>query len=185
MGDSHDFTPLHCIEPLIPADVLQARIRELGAQISRDFEGQEVLLVGVLKGAFMFLADLARAIDNLVVIDFLGVSSYGSSTTTTGVVRITRDLTWPITDRNVILVEDIIDTGLTMNYLQEYLGTRHPRALKVCTLLHKPARTRVETPIDYKGFTIDDHFVIGYGLDYDGRYRNLPYVGVCTEIPEK
>jgi hypoxanthine phosphoribosyltransferase len=184
MGEPHDFTPLHRIETLIPASDLQARVRELGAQISRDFAGQEVLLVGVLKGAFMFLADLARAIDNLVVVDFLGVSSYGSSTTTTGVVRITRDLTWPITDRNVIVVEDIIDTGLTMNYLLEYLGTRHPRALKVCTLLHKPARTRVQTSIDYTGFTIDDHFVIGYGLDYDGRYRNLPFVGVCTEIPE-
>lgn len=183
MGDSHDFTPLGRIEPLIPTERLQARIRELGAEISRDFAGQEVLLVGVLKGAFMFLSDLARAIDNLVVIDFLGVSSYGSSTTTTGVVRITRDLTWSITDRNVVIVEDIIDTGLTMNYLLDYLGTRHPRAIKVCTLLHKPARTRVLTPIDYKGFTIDDQFVIGYGLDYDGRYRNLPYVGVCTEIP--
>ena len=183
MGESHDFTPLGCIEPLLTTEALQARIRELGAEISRDFAGQEVLLVGVLKGAFMFLADLARAVDTRVVIDFLGVSSYGSSTTTTGVVRITRDLSWPVTDRNVILVEDIIDTGLTMNYLIEYLGTRHPRSIKVCTLLHKPARTRVETPIHYKGFTIDDHFVIGYGLDYDGRYRNLPYVGVCRELP--
>jgi len=173
------------IQVLLSEDDIAARVRELGAQIRRDFAGEEVILVGVLKGAFVFLSDLARAIEGPVVVDFLGVSSYGSSTQTTGVVKITRDLSWPITDKNVVLVEDIIDTGLTMNYLLEYLGTRHPRALRVCTLLDKPARRRVPTRMDYVGFTIDDHFVLGYGLDYDGRYRNLPYVGWCATLPRE
>lgn len=174
---------LNDIQVLLSEEQIRVRVHELGAQIRRDFGDEEVILVGVLKGAFLFLADLARAIEGPVVIDFLGVSSYGSSTQTTGVVRITRDLTWSITDKNVVLVEDIIDTGLTMNYLLEYLGTRHPRALRVCTLLDKPARRRVPTRMDYVGFSIGDRFVLGYGLDYDGRYRNLPFVGWCATLP--
>ena len=171
------------IKVLISEEEVRARIKELGQRISRDYEGREILLVGVLKGAFVFLSDLARAIDNKVVIDFLGVSSYGSSTKTTGIVRITRDLSWPITGRDVLIIEDIIDTGLTMDYLLEYFGTRNPRSIRVCTLLYKSARALKKPPIDYMGFEIEDKFVIGYGLDYDGRYRNLPYVGYFDEAP--
>jgi hypoxanthine phosphoribosyltransferase len=182
--DSRAKPPLANIDVLIDAERLRARVQELGEEIVRDFNGEEVILVGVLKGAFVFLADLARAIDSRVVIDFLGVSSYGASTKSTGVVKITRDLSWPLTGKNVVLVEDIVDTGLTMSYLLETLATRKPKSLKVCSLLYKPARAKAKPPIHYCGFTIEDRFVIGYGLDYDGRYRNLPYIGTCEEIPE-
>lgn len=176
--------PLHNIDVMISAEELHARTVEMGAEIARDFAGEEIILVGVLKGAFVFLADLARAIDTRLIVDFLGVSSYGASTQSTGVVKITRDLSWPITGKNVVLVEDIVDTGLTMAYLLQTLATRQPKTLKVCSLLYKPARAKATPPIDYCGFTIEDRFVIGYGLDYDGRYRNLPFVGTCEEIPE-
>ena len=156
---------------------LQARVRELGAQITRDYQGKELTLVGILKGSFVFLADLARALDIDCTIDFLGLSSYGHSTTSSGVVQITSDLTAPIEGGDVLVVEDIVDTGLTMRYLLDNLATRHPASLRICALLHKPARTKVEVPIHYKGFTIDDKFVIGYGLDYNDRFRNLPYIG--------
>lgn len=165
------------LDILIDEKTLHARIAELGAQISRDYAGKDLALVGILKGSFIFLADLARSLTVECTIDFLGLSSYGHSTTSSGVVQITSDLSAPIEGRDVLVVEDIIDTGLTMRYLLENLSTRKPRSLKVVSLLHKPARTKVEVPIDYKGFTIDDHFVIGYGLDYGDRFRNVPYIG--------
>ena len=151
----------------------------MGATITADFaDDGEVVLVGVLKGSFVFLADLARAIDLPVGIDFLGLSSYGNSEETSGVVRVTQDLSQPVAGKHVLVVEDIIDTGLTMRYLLENLATRHPASVRVCSLLYKPARTRVEVPLDYIGFEIPDRFVIGYGLDYQGRLRNLPFIGV-------
>lgn len=165
------------LDILIDEKTLHARIAELGAEISRDYAGKDLALVGILKGSFIFLADLARSLSVECTIDFLGLSSYGHSTTSSGVVQITSDLSAPIEGRDVLVVEDIIDTGLTMRYLLENLHTRKPRSLKVVTLLHKPARTKVAVQIDYKGFTIDDHFVIGYGLDYEDRYRNVPYIG--------
>ncbi len=165
------------MEVLISADALAERIRELGQLISKDYLGKKPAIVAVLKGSFVFLADLVRAIDIECTVDFLAVSSYGNSTSSSGVVQITSDITSPIEGRDIILVEDIVDTGLTMQYLLDNLSTRHPASIKVCTLLHKPARTRVEVPIDYKGFTIDDHFVVGYGLDFKQCLRNLPFIG--------
>lgn len=162
---------------LIDQDELAECTRELAAQITRDFEGEQVHVVGVLKGCFVFLADLVRHIELDVSIDFLGLSSYGDSTKSSGVVRVTQDLSEPIEGKNVVVVEDIVDTGLTMNYLLENLRTRHPKSLAVCTLLHKPEGQRVDVPISYKGFTIPDKFVVGYGLDYAELYRNLPYIG--------
>ena len=167
------------IEVLVGAGPLAKRVTELGEAITDDFRDLgEVVLVGVLKGSFVFLADLARAIDLPVEIDFLGLSSYGDSESTSGVVQVTQDLTRPVAGKHLIVVEDIVDTGLTMKYLLENLGTRHPASIKVCTLLHKPARARVEVPLDYVGFEIPDRFVIGYGLDYQSRLRNLPFIGV-------
>jgi hypoxanthine phosphoribosyltransferase len=138
--------------------------------------------VPILKGSFLFAADLARAIDLPDLrVDFLGLRSYGAGTETSGVVQITYDLTQPVEGQDVLLVEDIVDTGLSMGYLLENLATRRPRSVRLCALLHKPSRTRVEIKIDYLGFTIDDRFVVGYGLDHDERYRNLPYIGVIGE----
>ena len=162
---------------LVTAEDLLRRVGELGQEISRDYAGRPLLLVGVLKGSFMFMADLARAIDLPLKMDFIGTSSY-QGTKTSGVVRITNDLSRPIDGEHILLVEDIVDTGLTMQYLLENLATRHPASVKVCALLEKPARAKVQVPIDYKGFTIPDEFVVGYGLDWDGRFRNLPFVGV-------
>jgi hypoxanthine phosphoribosyltransferase len=165
------------IEVLLSEEKLRARIAELGADIARDYRGKPLKLVGVLKGSFMFMADLARAIDLPLKMDFIGTTSY-QGTKTSGVVRITNDLSRPIDGEHILLVEDIVDTGLTMQYLLENLATRHPASVKVCALLEKPARAKVRVPIDYKGFTIPDEFVVGYGLDWDGRFRNLPFVGV-------
>jgi hypoxanthine phosphoribosyltransferase len=165
------------IEVLLSEEKLRGRIAELGADIARDYRGKPLKLVGVLKGSFMFMADLARAIDLPLKMDFIGTSSY-QGTKTSGVVRITNDLSRPIDGEHILLVEDIVDTGLTMQYLLENLATRHPASVKVCALLEKPARAKVQVPIDYKGFTIPDEFVVGYGLDWDGRFRNLPFVGV-------
>lgn len=165
------------IEVLISAERLAERIGELGRELTRDYAGKDLAIVAVLKGSFMFLADLVRTIDMDCTVDFLATSSYGNETESSGIVRLALDLTAPIEGRDVLLVEDIIDTGLTMRYLLENLQTRHPASLKICTLLHKPARNEIEIPIDYKGFTIDDRFVIGYGLDYGQKLRNLPYIG--------
>lgn len=162
---------------LISADAIAARNKDMGEEISRDYAGQEVVIIPVLKGSFVFAADLVRHLDLTVSIDFLGLRSY-EGTETSGVVQITKDLSKPIEGKHVIVVEDIVDTGLTMEYLMENLKTRHPASIKVASLLHKPARTRVPVEIDYLGFTIEDVFVIGYGLDYDQHYRNLPYLAV-------
>jgi hypoxanthine phosphoribosyltransferase len=167
------------LKELISTTSIAERIRDLGAQIARDYEGKELVLVGVLKGSFVFLADLARAIPSHELgVEFLGVQSYGDETRSSGVVQITSDLTKPIEGKHVLLVEDIVDTGLTMNYIIELLATRHPASIKLCALLHKPSRTKKACTIDYLGFTIPDLFVIGYGLDYAQRYRNLPFIGV-------
>jgi hypoxanthine phosphoribosyltransferase len=167
------------LKELITAEKIAGRIHDLGAQIARDYDGKELVLVGVLKGSFVFLADLARAIpSNEVRVEFLGVQSYGDETSSSGVVKITSDLTKPVEGKHVLLVEDIVDTGLTMNYIMEMLATRHPASIKLCALLHKPSRTKKACTIDYLGFEIPDLFVIGYGLDYAQRYRNLPFIGV-------
>lgn len=160
------------------ADQIAARVRELGAEITRDYAGKPIVLVCVLKGSFVLTADLARAIEGDVRIEFLGVQSYGEGTETTGQVQITQDLTKPIEGEHVLVVEDIVDTGLTIAHLLDLFRARKPASLKVCALLHKPSRTRVEVPVDYLGFTIEDKFVVGYGLDFAQRYRNLPFIGV-------
>jgi hypoxanthine phosphoribosyltransferase len=170
------------IDVKFSAAEIAARVRELGAQITRDYRGRELVLVGVLKGSFIFLADLARAIDSHDVrLEFLGVQSYGDATSSSGVVQITADLTKPVDGKDVLIVEDIVDTGLTMDYLFENLRTRHPASVKLCALLHKPSRLVKPCTIDYLGFTIPDLFVVGYGLDYAQKYRNLPYIGVLSE----
>jgi hypoxanthine phosphoribosyltransferase len=164
--------------PLFSAAQIAARVRELGAAVTRDYAGRNLVIVCVLKGSFVFAADLARAIDLPLRIDFLGVRSYGEGTESSGVVQITQDLSRPIEHDDVLLVEDIVDTGLTIAHLMNLLSTRAPSSIKVCALLHKPGRSRVQVAIDYVGFTIDDRFVVGYGLDVAERYRNLPYIAV-------
>lgn len=163
---------------LIAEDDLTRRVRELGAEITRDYAGKDLLLVCVLKGAIFFLADLMRAIDLPLEIDFMAISSYGASTDSSGVVRILKDLDVSLEGRDVLIVEDIIDSGLTLSYLARTLQGRKPASLEICALLTKPSRRRAEVPVRYVGFEIPDEFVIGYGLDYAEHYRNLPYVGV-------
>ena len=163
-------------EVLVSAEDLQRRVRELGEQISRDYAGRPLLLVGVLKGAVFFLSDLMRFIEIPVEVDFMAVASYGSATDSSGVVRILKDLDAAIEDRDVLIVEDIVDSGLTLQYLLRNLGSRNPRTLEVCALLTKPARRKVQLQARYVGFEIVDRFVVGYGLDYDERHRNLPFV---------
>jgi hypoxanthine phosphoribosyltransferase len=165
-------------EILLTGDEIAARVADLGAQLAADYAGRTPVLVSVLKGSIVFLADLIRAMDVPLNVDLMEVSSYGSATESSGQVRILKDLSSSIEGRDVVVVEDIIDTGLTLNYLLRYLAERHPASVRVCCLLDKPARRLAEIEIDYRGFTIPDRFVIGYGLDYDERYRNLPYVGV-------
>ena len=169
---------------LISEERLRARIAEMGREIARDYAGRELVVVGVLKGSFVFLADLVRAIELPLAVDFIGISSY-QGTQTSGVVQITSDLTRPVEGKHLLLVEDIVDTGLTMQYLLENLMTRHPASVKVAALLEKPARARVKVPIDYKGFVIPDEFVVGYGLDWDGLMRNLPFIGVPLAAGKK
>jgi len=163
---------------LIDEAKLQARVRELGEQLTRDYRGKELTLLGVLKGSVFFVTDLARAIDLPLTVELLGVSSYQGGTETTGEVRITSDVTKPMAGKHILVVEDIIDTGLTMKFLLDNLRARQPASLKVCSLLEKPSRARTKIDIDYKGFVIDDVFVVGYGLDFGERYRNLPFIGV-------
>jgi hypoxanthine phosphoribosyltransferase len=165
-------------EVLIPEAALQARIRELGREIAQEYNDKEPLLVGILTGAFVFLADLLRHISIACHVDFMATASYGNSTESSGIVRILKDLNQSIEGRHVLVVDDIIDTGLTMDYLLEILKARYPASLRVCGLLDKRPRRRREVPIDFRGFEIPDKFVIGYGLDYGGRYRNLPFIGV-------
>jgi hypoxanthine phosphoribosyltransferase len=164
---------------LISEEEIRSKVRELGAQVTADYTGRSVTLVSVLKGSLPFMADLMRAIEVPVQIDLMEVSSYGGATTeTSGLVRILKDLSSSIAGRDVLIVEDIIDTGLTLNYLLRYLRGKNPASLRICALLDKPARRLVEIPIDYTGFTIPDEFVVGYGLDFGEFYRNLPFIGV-------
>jgi len=170
-------------EVLVSEEQIQAKVRELGARISVDYAGRQLTLVSVLKGSLPFMADLMRSITVPVRIDLMEVSSYGgSSTESSGLVRILKDLSASIADEDVLLVEDIIDTGLTLNYLVRYLRGKGPASLRICTLLDKPARRLVEIPVDYTGFTIEDRFVVGYGLDFGEFYRNLRYVGVLRPV---
>ena len=173
-------------EILIEAETLQGRIRELGEEISADYDGRDLLLVGVLMGAVFFMADLMRELTVPCEIDFMAISSYGAQTDSSGVVRILKDLDINIAGRDVLVVEDIIDSGLTLSYLMRSLKARKPASLEICALLTKPERREIEVPVKFVGFEIPNKFVIGYGLDFAERYRNLPYVGVLSEdlIPE-
>lgn len=166
------------IRELISEEEVAKKIAEMGAQISRDYEGESVYLLCILKGGVFFTTELAKHITVPVNIDFMSVSSYGGETTSSGIVRIVKDLDTPIEGKNVLIAEDIIDTGRTLAYLMEHLKQRKPKSLKLCTLLDKPERRVSDVKVDYTGFEIPDEFVVGYGLDYDQRYRNLPYVGV-------
>ena len=165
----------------MPAEDLERRIGELAAEISRDYSGKDLVLVGVLKGAVFFLSDLMRNLEVNCEVDFMAVSSYGSSTDSSGVVRILKDLDAPIEGRDVLIVEDIVDSGLTLQYLMRNLAGRHPRSLEVCALLIKPERQKVDLPTRYVGFEIPNRFAIGYGLDHAERYRNLPYVAALKQ----
>lgn len=166
------------IRVMYSEEEVSARVKEIAEQINREYEGKEVHLIGILRGGSFFMCELAKRITVPVTIDFMSASSYGMSTTSSGVVKIVKDLEEPIVGRHVIVVEDIIDTGRTLSYLLEMLKERGPESLKLCTLLNKPDRRVVEVKIDYNGYTIPDEFVVGYGLDYAQRYRNLPYIGI-------
>ncbi len=168
-------------EVLISEERIRERIKELADRISEDYAGKDVVLVGVLKGAFMLMSDLARQIELPLEFDFMAVSSYGSATKTSGVVRILKDLDYEITDRHVLLVEDIIDSGLTLNYLLKYLNGRKPASLEVCALLRKSGIQQVDLDVRYEGFEIPAQFVIGYGLDHNQLYRNLPFIALLDE----
>lgn len=158
---------------------IRARVKELGAEIRRDIGSDEpVHVIAVLKGAFVFMADLVRSIDGLVTLDFIAVSSYGSGSASSGQVRLLKDLDRSIEGRHVVVVEDIVDTGLTLSYLQEILWARSPKSVRTACLLSKPSRRKVQVPVEYIGFTIEDRFVVGYGLDFDEQFRHLPYIGI-------
>lgn len=164
---------------LVTEDQLKARVKELGAQVSKDYAGKDVLLVSILKGSVVFMADLMRAVDIPCEIDFMVVSSYGgANTSTTGLVKIIKDLDADLTGKEVLIVEDILDTGVTLSNLVPMLKMRNPNSVKICALLDKPERRKADIHADYTGFEVPDEFVVGYGLDYDEKYRNLPYVGV-------
>lgn len=163
---------------LLSSDELAKRIEEMGAEITADYAGKEILMIGVLRGAVLFMADLARAIKVPVAIDFMAVSSYGAGTNSSGVVRILKDLDEDVEGKHVLVVEDIIDSGLTLNYLLDNVKSRKPASIKLCTLLNKPERRKVNVNIDYNGFNVPDYFVVGYGLDYAEKYRNLPFIGI-------
>lgn len=166
------------VRVLISQEKIQERVAELGAAITRDFAGTKPVVIGILKGSFIFLADLVRHIALPITCDFIGISSYGNATTSSGVVQITRDLEQSIEDKDVLIVEDIIDSGLTIQYLMANLTTRRPRSVRICTLLHKPDNIRVPMTMDYVGFAIPNEFVVGFGLDCAEMYRNLPFIGV-------
>ena len=178
---STDNTGRECgkdIRTLISEEKLRERIAELGRELTEDYAGKQPIVLGVLKGSFLFMADLVREMDIPLSVEFLGVSSYGGGTETTGEVRVTLDLREPIAGRHVIVAEDIVDTGLTLTYVMNMLKNRQPASLKLCCLLNKPERRRIEINPDYVGFTIPNEFVVGYGLDVDELFRNLPYIGV-------
>ena len=171
---------------LFSEEQLKARVREIAGQIDRDFAGKEPMLISVLRGSFIFMADLMRSITLPCTVDFMAVSSYGAGNTSSGQVKITKDLSESIEGRDIIVVEDILDSGNTLSYLLQILQARHPASMKLCTLLDKPDRRIKPVHVDYSGFSIPDEFVVGYGLDYDERYRNLPYIGVLKpEVYQK
>jgi hypoxanthine phosphoribosyltransferase len=168
-------------EVLVTSEEIDAKVKELGKQITKDYSGKNLMLVGILKGAVIFMAELAKNIDMPILMDFMAVSSYGKSSTSTGVVRIIKDLDCSIEDKDILIVEDIIDTGLTLSYLTDNLKKRGAKSVKICTLLDKPDRRKADVPVDYRGFTIPDEFVVGFGLDYAEQYRNLPFVAALKE----
>ena len=165
-------------EALFSEEQLKNRVREIAQQITADYQGKEIMLISVLRGSFVFMADLCRAIDLPCTLDFMAVSSYGKGTKSSGQVQITKDLSEDITDRHIIVVEDILDSGNTLSYLLKILENRHPASIRLCTLLDKPDRRVKPVQVHYSGFTIPDAFVVGYGLDYAEKYRNLPYIGI-------
>nr|WP_293699194.1 hypoxanthine phosphoribosyltransferase [uncultured Peptostreptococcus sp.] len=169
---------------MLSQEEIENKVTELAKQIEKDYEGQDLLLVGILKGASVFVADLMRKINLNVNIDFMSVSSYGSGTVSSGTVKILKDLDVDIKDKNVLIVEDIIDSGITLRNLYDTLMTREPRSLKLCTLLNKPARKKVDVNVDYVGFVIEDKFIVGYGIDYDEKYRNLPYIAIIEDVED-
>lgn len=171
--------------PIVTQEQMRSRIRELGRQISADYAGKDLVLVGVLKGAYAFFADLARAIRIPVQVDFIIVTSYGTQAKTSGKVKLVTELTEKIKNRDVLLVEDIVDSGLTVQYLTKALAKQKPRSIKVCTLLSKPERRIVDVPLQYIGFRIPDQYVVGYGLDYQQQYRNLPYLAVLDQLNQQ
>ena len=173
------------ISTIISSDRLYARIGELAAEIRQDAAGAELHFICVLKGAFLFLADLIRAMPGQLTIDFMALSSYGAGSTSSGEVRLLKDLDSGLEGRHVVIVEDIVDTGLTLHYLQEILRARGPRSLRTVCLLSKPARRKIDVTVDYVGFNIEDRFVVGYGLDYGGHFRNLPFIGVLDTMQEE
>ena len=163
---------------LLSEEQLRQRVRELGEEISKEYAGKEILMIGVLRGAVMFMADLARAITVPVMIDFMAVSSYGTSTSSSGIVRILKDLDEEGAGKHVLIVEDIIDSGLTLSYLVDNIKSRQPASVRICTLLNKPERRKVDLEVNYNGFVVPDEFVVGYGLDYAEKYRNVPFIGI-------
>lgn len=172
------YKPKELSQILLDAETLQKRIAELAQELNRDYAGEELILLCVLKGSVLFTVDLMKNLDLRVAVDFISISSYGEATKSTGVVKMVKDMEEDIKGKHVLVVEDIVDTGLTLDYLRRVLQMREPASLKICSLLSKPAHRKVELPIDYLGFTIEDYFVVGYGLDYKSFYRNLPYIGV-------
>ncbi len=166
------------LEVLLSEKEIRARVKKLGAQITKDYAGKKPFFLGVLKGSFVFMADLTRCVDLPCTMDFMAVSSYGGGTSSTGAVRITKDLTHDIEGKDVIIVEDILDSGITLSYLKSYLSNRKPASLRIVTLLDKPSRRKADISADYCGFAVPDEFVVGYGLDFAESYRNLPYIGI-------
>jgi hypoxanthine phosphoribosyltransferase len=173
-----DNVPQEFSRVLLDEETIQNRVVEMAAEINRDYANEELVLICVLKGAAMFMNDLSKRLTIRVPWDFISISSYGEATKSSGVVKMVKDMEESIRNRHVLIVEDIVDTGLTLDYLRRSLLMREPKSLKICSLLSKPARRKIELPIDYLGFTIEDHFVVGYGLDYLSYYRNLPFIGI-------
>ena len=163
---------------LITEEEIKSRVFELGKQISEDFGGEDIVVIGLLKGCFMFIADLMRAIDSHVAVDFMAVSSYGSGTVSSGEIKVKKDYSIDIEGKNVLVIDDILDTGRTLAFVKDYLSVKSPKSIKICTLLDKPDRRTSKVNVDYIGFSVPDQFVVGYGLDYDEKYRNLPFIGV-------
>jgi hypoxanthine phosphoribosyltransferase len=161
---------------MITQDEIQAKAREIGKKITEDYSGKQIVLVGILRGAVLWMADIMKSVDLDMTIDFMAVSSYGAATRSSGVVKINKDLDTDIEGKDVIIVEDIVDSGVTLNYLKGYFESRGASSVRICSLLDKPAGRRIDIDVDYIGFTVDDRFIVGYGLDYDQRYRNLPYI---------